>query len=215
MKICILSQLKTGSTSIYYMLQNKGYDIDKHHYDYDKIRNVHYDIIIIPTRPIKDIIISGYFETIDRDKFVLNISNDVNILKQFPVEKHIQNIISYDWNKNNHYTIKGIERTLAILYNIKLNEIKFKNYKIIEKTHLITGKKTKIAICDFINMSLVRKKMMFKELCLTDLTTTDIKFRTNISNEKWYGKTYKKVKDMLEDYKFKDIYDINFKSFYP
>ena len=209
MKVCIYSQQKTGSTSLYYMFRNNKYDVDKRHYNYNAIRDIYYDIIIIPLRNIKDIIISGYFENVTKKKFYLDISKNHNDILKLPIEKHIENILNYNWNKDNHYTIRGIERTLRDIFDINITEIKFDNYKIIEKDHKKLNKKTKIVLCNFVQMNTEQKKQMFSDL---EVNINNINFHTNIGEKKWYKNIYTQTKILLKNENFDDLYDIDFTS---
>ena len=105
MKICVYSQQKTGSTSIYNILINNNYTVSKDHYNPKKnLKYDDYDIVIIPFRNIKEIIISGYFENIIKKKFFYdfdlnmkeNISERIEKIKNIPWDKHVLNIINYE-----------------------------------------------------------------------------------------------------------------------
>ena len=208
LKICIYSQQKTGSTSLYYIINNSGFKVDKRHYNYDAIRDIPYDIIIVPFRNIKEIIISGYFENVARRKFYLDMPRGIKKILNIPIEKHIENIINYNWNKDNHYSIKGIEKTLKDIFDINLKDYKFDDYIILEKENKKLKKKSKIVLCNFIKMNTEKKDKMFTEL---DMKVNNINFHTNIGEKKWYNKIYIESKKLLKDNKFENLYDIKFK----
>lgn len=207
LKICIYSQQKTGSTSLYYIINNSGFKVDKRHYNYDAIRDIPYDIIIVPFRNIKEIIISGYFENVARRKFYLDMPRGIKKILNIPIEKHIENIINYNWNKDNHYSIKGIEKTLKDIFDINLKDYKFDDYIILEKENKKLKKKSKIVLCNFIKMNTEKKDKMFTEL---DMKVNNINFHTNIGEKKWYNKIYIESKKLLKDNKFENLYDITF-----
>lgn len=206
-KICIYSQQKTGSTSLFYIFKNNGIEVDKRHYNFDAIKNINYDIIIIPFRKIKDIIISGYFENIFNKFYKQYTIKDINEILKIPFEEHLLNIKTYDWNKDFHFTILSMEFTLEKIFDINLKKQKFKTYKIIKKINKFTEHKTKIVLCNFIKMNNEEKQKMFEDL---KLNLSNIDFHTNIGDTKWYKDIYIKMKKELENESFDKLYDLSF-----
>lgn len=208
MKICVYSQQKTGSTTIFELLE-KVYDVDKRHYNINALKKINYDIIIIPLRCIKEIVISGYFNNI-LIKFIKEIDGkktEPNDIKKLDIDVHVNNILNYDWNKDYFYTIKSIERSLKDVFQIDITNFKFNNYKIFKATNKYTRYKTTIVLCNFIKMTEESRGQMFNEIGLNIDKTNH---HTNIGEKKWYKDLYKQTKERLKDEKFENLYDLDF-----
>lgn len=208
MKICVYSQQKTGSTTIFELLE-KDYDVDKRHYNINALKKINYDIIIIPLRCIKEIIISGYFNNI-LIKFIKEIDGkktEPNDIKKLDIDIHVNNILNYDWNKDYFYTIKSIERSLKDVFQIDITNFKFNNYKIFKATNKYTRYKTIIVLCNFIKMTEESRGQMFNKIGLNIDKTNH---HTNIGEKKWYKDLYKQTKERLKDEKFENLYDLDF-----